>query len=87
MVITSDSYDDAGLFPALRTTGTASQAPRGLPSLAYSLERSPNPWIVWCGGGILLWANNSKVSSCTSMSFLDKKQKRTYVLYCEITVL
>ncbi len=54
MAIASAPHDYAGLFHALRATGTARLVPRGIPPLAYPSANSYNPWVVWFIGGILL---------------------------------
>ena len=54
MAITSAPSDYAGLFHALRATGTARPVPRGLPPLFAPPGTAPNPWLFWCLGGGLL---------------------------------
>ena len=54
MAITAAPDDYAGLFHALRATGTARPVPRGRPPLASPPGTAPNPWLLWfLGGGLL----------------------------------
>jgi len=54
MAITSNPYDYAGLFHALRATGAAKPVPRGLPPLLSPPGTALNPWLLWFLGGIVL---------------------------------
>ncbi len=51
MAITSAPYNYAGLFHALRATGTARPVPRGLPPLFAPPGTASTPWLFWFLGG------------------------------------